>query len=66
MTNLRSGNLLATKLVAPLPHWQPVARPRLLGLLEDGTSGPLTATKTKAGRKIPAVAASAPGVRPTR
>jgi LuxR family transcriptional regulator, maltose regulon positive regulatory protein len=42
MTNLRSRNLLATKLVVPLPRWRPVARPRLLGLLEAGASGPLT------------------------
>jgi LuxR family transcriptional regulator, maltose regulon positive regulatory protein len=42
MTNLRSGNLLATKLVAPLPRWRPVARPRLLRLLDTGTRGPLT------------------------
>ena len=51
MTNLRSGathpevrseGLLATKLVAPLPRWQPVPRLRLLRLLEAGTRGPLT------------------------
>jgi LuxR family maltose regulon positive regulatory protein len=54
MTNLRSGNLLATKLVAPLPHWRPVVRPRLLGLLEAGTSGPLTvlAAPPGAGKTI--------------
>jgi LuxR family maltose regulon positive regulatory protein len=38
----RSGGLLATKLVAPLPRWRPVPRPRLLRLLEAGTRGPLT------------------------
>ena len=54
MTNLRSGNLLATKLMAPLPHWRPVARPRLLGLLDAGTSGPLTvlAAPPGAGKTI--------------
>jgi LuxR family transcriptional regulator, maltose regulon positive regulatory protein len=54
MTNLRSGNLLATKLVAPLPHWRPVARPRLLGLLDAGTGGPLTvlAAPPGAGKTI--------------
>jgi LuxR family transcriptional regulator, maltose regulon positive regulatory protein len=54
MTNLRSGELLATKLVAPLPRWRPVARPRLLGLLEAGTSGPLTvlAAPPGAGKTI--------------
>jgi LuxR family maltose regulon positive regulatory protein len=38
----RSEGLLATKLVAPLPRWRPVLRPRLLRLLEAGTRGPLT------------------------
>jgi LuxR family maltose regulon positive regulatory protein len=38
----RSGGLLATKLVAPLPRWRPVPRPRLLRLLGAGTRGPLT------------------------
>jgi LuxR family maltose regulon positive regulatory protein len=38
----RSRGLLATKLVAPLPRWRPVSRPRLLRLLEAGTRGPLT------------------------
>jgi len=54
MTNLRSGNLLATKLVAPLPRWQPVSRPRLLRLLEAGTRGPLTvlAAPPGAGKTI--------------
>ena len=42
MTNLRSGGLLTTKLVAPMPRWRPVPRPRLLRLLEAGTRGPLT------------------------
>jgi LuxR family maltose regulon positive regulatory protein len=54
MTNLRSGELLATKLVAPLPRWRPVLRPRLLGLLEAGTHGPLTvlAAPPGAGKTI--------------
>jgi LuxR family maltose regulon positive regulatory protein len=54
MTNLRSEELLATKLVAPLPRWRPVARPRLLGLLEAGTNGPLTvlAAPPGAGKTI--------------
>jgi LuxR family transcriptional regulator, maltose regulon positive regulatory protein len=38
----RSGGLLATKLVVPLPRWRPVPRPRLLDLLEAGTQRPLT------------------------
>ena len=38
----RPGGLLATKLVVPLPRWQPVPRPRLLDLLEAGTQRPLT------------------------
>jgi LuxR family maltose regulon positive regulatory protein len=54
MTNLRSGNVLATKLVAPLPRWRPVPRPRLLALLEAGTRGPLTvlAAPPGAGKTI--------------
>jgi LuxR family maltose regulon positive regulatory protein len=54
MTNLRSGNLLATKLAAPLPRWRPVPRPRLLRLLEAGTRGPLTvlAAPPGAGKTI--------------
>jgi LuxR family maltose regulon positive regulatory protein len=51
---VRSGGLLATKLVAPLPRWQPVSRPRLLRLLEAGTRGPLTvlAAPPGAGKTI--------------
>jgi LuxR family maltose regulon positive regulatory protein len=51
---VRSGGLLATKLVAPLPRWQPVSRPRLVRLLEAGTRGPLTllAAPPGAGKTI--------------
>ena len=54
MTNLRSGGLLTTKLVAPMPRWRPVPRPRLLRLLEAGTRGPLTvlAAPPGAGKTI--------------
>jgi LuxR family transcriptional regulator, maltose regulon positive regulatory protein len=47
--DVRSGGLLATKLVPPLPRWQPVRRPRLLSLLEAGTCGPLTVLAAPAG-----------------
>ena len=35
--------------MVPLPRWQPVARPRLLGLLDQGTRGPLTLLAAPAG-----------------
>jgi len=35
--------------MVPLPRWQPVARPRLLGLLDEGTRGPLTLLAAPAG-----------------
>src|SRR5215218_4398745 len=47
--DVRSGGLLATKLVPPLPRWRPVRRPRLLSLLEAGTCGPLTVLAAPAG-----------------
>jgi LuxR family maltose regulon positive regulatory protein len=53
-SEMRSGGLLATKLVAPLPRWRPVPRPRLVRLLEAGTRGPLTlvAAPPGAGKTI--------------
>jgi LuxR family maltose regulon positive regulatory protein len=35
--------------MVPVPRWRPVARPRLLGLLDEGTSGPLTLLAAPAG-----------------
>jgi LuxR family maltose regulon positive regulatory protein len=41
--------LLTTKLMVPVPRWRPVARPRLLRLLDEGTRGPLTLLAAPAG-----------------
>ena len=41
--------LLATRLMVPVPRWRPVARQRLLGLLDEGAQGPLTLLAAPAG-----------------
>jgi LuxR family maltose regulon positive regulatory protein len=35
--------------MVPVPRWQPVARQRLLGLLDEGAKGPLTLLAAPAG-----------------
>ena len=40
---------LATSLMVPVPRWRPVARQRLLGLLDEGAKGPLTLLAAPAG-----------------
>jgi len=44
-----TAGLLTTKLMVPVPRWQPVARQRLFGLLDEGTRGPLTLLAAPAG-----------------
>jgi LuxR family maltose regulon positive regulatory protein len=41
--------LLTTKLMVPMPRWRPVARRRLLQLLDEGAGGPLTLLAAPAG-----------------
>ena len=41
--------LLATSRMVPVPRWRPVARQRLLGLLDEGAKGPLTLVAAPAG-----------------
>ena len=44
-----TAGLRTTKLMVPVPRWQPVARQRLFGLLDEGTRGPLTLLAAPAG-----------------
>jgi hypothetical protein len=44
-----TAGLRTTKLMVPVPRWQPVARQRLFGLLDEGTRGPLTLPAAPAG-----------------